>query len=103
MTIIERELIELKKRVERLEARAFGTAEPEALAPTPATDEPLDPEQLLTWLETEGVIRAPTPEEQRLAAEWDMLLEDEKQAHLDFMDGLQLDPPLSQIIVQNRQ
>lgn len=103
MTMIERELIELKTRVERLEAQVYGTAGPEALAPPPTADEPPDPEQLLTWLEAEGMIRAPTPEEQRLAAEWDTLIDDEKQAHLDFMHRLQLDPPLSQIIIQNRQ
>jgi hypothetical protein len=103
MTLIERELIELKTRIEQLEAQVYGTAEPEVLAQLPKTDEPPDPEQLLTWLEAEGVIRLPTPEEHRLAAEWDLLLEDEKQAHLDFMHSLQLDPPLSQIIIQQRQ
>lgn len=103
MTTIERELIELKARVKRLETQVYGTAKPEALAQSSSAGEPPDPEQLLTWLEAKGVIRPPTPEEHRLAAEWDTLLEDEKQAHLDFMNSLQLNPPLSQIIIQNRR
>ena len=103
MTTIERELLELKIRLKRLEAQVYGTTKPEMLAQPSTVDEPPDSEQFLTWLEAKGVIRPPTPEEHRLAAEWDTLLEDEKQAHIDFMHTLQLDSPLSQIIIQNRQ
>jgi hypothetical protein len=67
----------------------------------PTSGEPPDPKRLLAWLKAEGVIRAPTPQEHRLAAEWDALPEDEKQAHVQFMHNLQLDPPLSEIIIQN--
>ena len=39
----------------------------------------------------------------RLAGEWDALPEEEKQAHIRVMHHLVLDPPLSQIITENRR
>jgi len=48
------------------------------------------------------VVRDPTPEERRLAAEWDTLSEEEKQAHIRFMHSLALTPPLSQVLIDNR-
>jgi hypothetical protein len=103
MTTIERELLELRTRVERLEAavrRLEGNGQ-EVAPPIPG--EPLEQEQLLAWLKAEGLVRDPTPEERRLAAEWDALPEEEKQAHIRFMHSLILDPPLSQIIIENRR
>ena len=73
--------------------------------PTPplAPDKPAELEALLAWLKAEGLIRDPTPEECRLSAEWDALPEEEKQAHIRLMRSLVLDPPLSEIILQNRR
>jgi hypothetical protein len=59
--------------------------------------------QLLVWLKAEGLVRDPTSEERHLAAEWDALPEEEKQAHIRFMHRLVLDPPLSQILIENRR
>ena len=73
------------------------------LTPPPAPDQPPELEPLLAWLKAEGLIRDPTPEERRLAAEWDALPEEEKQDHIRLMRSLVLDPPLSQIIIQNRR
>lgn len=103
MTTIELELVELKARVERLEAtvRRLENGGRDPTPPEPS--EPLDQEKLLVWLKAEGLIREPTPEEKRLAAEWDALPEEEKQAHIRFMHSLTLDPPLSQIIMENRR
>ncbi|MFQ5614259.1 MAG: hypothetical protein ACE5H9_19220 [Anaerolineae bacterium] len=103
MTPLELELVELKARLERLEAtvRSLTGIEHEAAPPSPR--ESMDPEQLLEWLKAEGLVRNPTPEERRLAAEWDALSEEEKQAHIRFMRGLVLDPPLSQVIIENRR
>ena len=70
---------------------------------TPAPDKPPDLEPLLAWLKAEGLIRDPTPEERRLASEWDALPEEEKQDHIRLMRSLVLDPPLSQIIIQSRR
>ncbi len=69
----------------------------------PAPDKSLDSEQLLAWLKAEGLVREPTPEEHRLAAEWDTLPEEEKQGHIRLMRSLALDPPLSHMIIENRR
>lgn len=103
MTVLELELVELKTRVERLEAMVRRLAGDEHRVAPPQPGEALDQEQLRAWLKAEGLIRDPTPEEQRLAAEWDALPEEEKQAHVRFMRSLVLDPPLSQIIIENRR
>jgi hypothetical protein len=103
MATIEGEVVALKERVERLEAivnRLVGEAPQDTVSdPGKAPDQ----EQLLLWLKTQGFIREPTSEERRLAAEWDALPEEEKQAHIHFMHSLVLDPPLSQIIIEQRR
>ena len=73
------------------------------LSTSPVPDKPLDLEHLLAWLKAEGLVRDPTPEERRLAAEWDALPEEGKQDHIRLMQSLVLDPPLSQIIIENRR
>lgn len=103
MATLEHELRELKGRVERLEATVQRLGSDERQTTLRAPDELSDQEQLLTWLRTQGLIRDPTPEERRLAAEWDTLPEEEKQAHIRFMHNLVLDPPLSQTIIENRR
>jgi len=103
MTALELELVELKTRVERLEAKVRQLAGDVSKVAPPTPGEPLDQEQLIAWLKAEGLVRDPTPEERRLAAEWDALPEEEKEAHIRFMRSLALDPPLSQIIIENRR
>jgi len=103
MTALELELRELKTRVERLETQVRQLAGKRAKVAPPVPGQPLDQEQLIAWLKAEGLVRDPTPEERRLAAEWDALSEEEKEAHIRFMRSLVLDPPLSQIIIENRR
>jgi hypothetical protein len=102
MTPLEREVVELKVRVEYLEALVHQLVGKVRQAGLAALDEPLDLEQFLARCKTAGVVRDPTPEERRLAGEWDALPEEEKQAHISVMQHLVLDPPLSQIITENR-
>jgi hypothetical protein len=102
MTTLEREVVELKARVEHLEALVRQLVGQTSQAGPAALNEPLDLEQLLARCKAAGVIRDLTPEERRLAGEWDALPEDEKQAHIRIMQHLVLDPPLSQIIIENR-
>jgi hypothetical protein len=102
MTTLEREVVEIKARVERLEALVGQLVGKTHQAVPAALDEPLDLEQLLARCKAEGVVRDPTPEERRLAEEWDALPEEEKQAHIRVMQHLLLDPPLSQILTENR-
>lgn len=103
MRTVELELLELRTRVARLEERLdrlVGTR-PDVLPPVPT--DPTDMKQVVAWLKARGIIRDPTPEELRLAAEWDALPEEEKEAHIRLMHSLMLDPPLSQIIIDNRR
>ncbi len=103
MSTWEQELGELKVRVAQLETTVRQLADHEPSTPSPEPGQLADQEQLLVWLKAEGLVRHPTAEEQRLAAEWDTLPEEQKQAHLRFMRGLSLNPPLSQVIVENRR
>jgi len=103
MATVEAELRELKARVGRLEQvvrELRGDSSPAA----PAEREDLsERERALAILEAEGLVRELTPEERALAAEWQALPEEEKQAHIQLMRSLVLDPPLSQIIIENRR
>lgn len=103
MATVEAELRELKARVGRLEQvvrELRGDSSPAA----PAEMEDLsERERALAILKAEGLIRDLTPEERALAAEWQALPEEEKQAHVRLMRSLVLDPPLSQIIIENRR
>jgi hypothetical protein len=102
MTTLEREVVELKARVEHLEAVVRQLVGKVRQTGPAVLDEPLDLGQLLARCKAEGVVRDPTPEERRLADEWDVLPEEKKQAHIHVMQHLVLDPPLSQIITENR-
>jgi hypothetical protein len=101
-TNMAQSLEELEKRVAALE-RIVANLAPE----TPSWPENPDEwtrEDLIAFLRSRGVeVSEPTPRERALAAEWDALPEEEKRAHREYMDGLKLDPPLSEIIIQNRR
>ena len=103
MQRIELELINIRTRLEQLERQMQRLAGEEPEAPPPMPGIPPDPHRLLAWLRAQGLIREPTPEERQLAAEWDALPEEEKEAHIRLMRSLVLDPPLSQIIIDNRR
>jgi hypothetical protein len=103
MTILEREVGELKTCLERLEAMVRSLAGDAHKAVLPAGGEPQNQDQLLAWLKAQGLVRDPTPEEHYMAAEWDTLSEAEKQAHIRFMHSLALEPPLSQVLIENRR
>jgi hypothetical protein len=102
MTNLELELQELKSRVERLELTVVHWMRGGHRQVAPAGTA-MDQEQLLAWLREEGLVRDPTSEERRLAAEWDDLPEAEKEAHIESMRCLVLAPPLSQIIADARR
>ena len=103
MTTLEQEVGELKARLERLEAVVRSLAGDAHKAVLPAAGAPQNQDHLLAWLKTQGLVRDPTPEEHRMAAEWDTLSEAEKQAHIRFMRSLALDPPLSRVLIENRR
>lgn len=103
MATLEQEVLDLKTRLTHLEAviRRLISDTPQAGGPVPAA--PLDQTQLLAWLRAHGLVRAPTMEECRVAAEWDALSDEDKQAHIDSMQRLDLNPLLSQIIIAQRR
>lgn len=99
MATLEQELIELKTRVERLEA-AVGRLTRDERQPL---SKPVDLQQLLTWLKLEGIVRDPTPEERRLASEWDAMPEQEKQAVRRELDHLPPGPMASDLVIEGRR
>jgi hypothetical protein len=103
MATVEAELRELKARVGRLE-QVVRELRGDGSPASPAEREDLsERERALAILKAEGLVRELTPEERALAAEWQALPEEEKQAHIQLMRSLVLDPPLSQIIIENRR
>jgi hypothetical protein len=69
----------------------------------PLEDPVAEKERILALLRAKGVIVEPGPRTKALAAEWEALSDEEKRAHREFMDSLRLDPPLSQIVMDNRR
>jgi hypothetical protein len=103
MTTLELELVELKTRVERLETKVRRLAGDRHEVAPPAPGQPLDQEQLIAWLKAEGLVRDPTLEERELAAEWDAIPEEEKEAVRWELDHLPPGPMASDIIIENRR
>jgi len=103
MPIWEQKLEELHARVERLEITVRQLESPNRQPTSPAAKPISTQQQDLNWLKAEGLIRDPTPEELRVAAQWDSLGEEEKQGHIRLVQSLSLDPPLSQILSENRR
>jgi hypothetical protein len=103
MVILEQEVEELRTRLDRLEATVRQLVGEGDRADISTESENLESKQLVAGLQAKGLVRVPTSEERRLAAEWDVLSEEEKQTHLCFMHELVLDPPLSDVISENRR
>jgi hypothetical protein len=109
MTVLEIELVEMKARLARLEA-IVTTLTPRPVARrkqtstrSVVTDRPMTSEEVLAQLKAEGLIRDLTPEERKLASEWDALPEEEKEAVRATLDNLPPGPMVSDIIIENRR
>jgi hypothetical protein len=102
-------LAALERKVARLQARLDRLAPspaPDALGEedlTPLDDPAAEREQIIAWLRKLGVISEPSPHTREWAAKWEALSEEEKRAHREMMDSLRLDPPLSQVVLDNRR
>jgi len=103
MSVAEIELVQLKARVDWLEQAVWKLRGKSEAPPTVEREGLSERQWLLAELKAQGLIRDPTPRERALAAEWDALPEEEKRAHIEFMQSLSLEPLLSEIIIQNRQ
>jgi hypothetical protein len=101
-TELQQEVARLEERVTRLEWAVMHQEQ----KPTPWLAKLVKPSsgrELIALLKQMGVVRDPLPEEEALAEEWRRLPEEEKQAHIEYMRSLELDPPLSQIIIESRR
>lgn len=106
MTVLQESITHLEVRVTRLEKTLQKLVnKPSGNMNGLFSSQPEQPPQaqLINWLKSQGVIRTPTQEEEQLAAEWNDLPEQVKQEHVNFMQHLELDPSLSQIILENRR
>lgn len=103
MVTLEREIEALKERVKQLETRISQQEQhhPPSAVPPPGKDANRD--QLRAWLETKGVVASLPAEAQAEVKSWHKMEEADKQEHIRAMRSLELDPPLSQIIVENRR
>jgi hypothetical protein len=103
MSTAEIELVQLEARVAWLE-QAVRRLRGEGQSPPAIEREGLsEREWLLAELKAEGLIRDPTPGERARAERWRRLPEAEKEAHIQYMRSLVLDPPLSQVIIEGRR
>ena len=102
MKMLEREVVDLKARVEWLEAQMSQLTGQVPNEVSSVSNEPLGHEELMAWLAAEGLIREPTPYEKQLAAEWEALPTDEKKAIRWELDHLPPGPMVSDIIIENR-
>lgn len=105
MTAVATKLMELETRVTWLErvVRELRSAARPAPVIQEEEEELSERERVLAELKAEGLIRDLTPQERASAAQWKALPEEEKRAHIRLMNSLTLDPPLSQIIIENRR
>ncbi len=103
MTALEKALIELKARVERLEATVEHLTGNIPRPMSPRAGKSTNQEQLLAWLKAEGVVRDPTAMERQLAAEWAALPEEERQAVRQELGHLPSGPMASDVVLENRR
>jgi len=103
MSVAEIELVQLKARVAWLE-QAVWKLQGKGQAPLTIEREGLsEREWLLAELKAQGLIRDLTPGERARAERWRKLPESEKEAHIQYMRSLVLDPPLSEVIIEGRR
>jgi hypothetical protein len=128
MTNLEAEVIELKVRVERLEATLhqlagknqnasldlddFENTHFENIVTLSASnsthfeledDDSLDQEQLLNWLKAEGLIAEPPAMAKDHAERWQALAEEQRQAVREALNHLPPGPMASDIIIETRR
>jgi hypothetical protein len=96
---LQREVETLKKKVARLE-RKNGVRKPTARKITRGLSER---ERVERILRDAGLLVELTPEEKARAAEWRALPEARKHEIRLKLDSLRLDPPLSQLIHEQRR
>ncbi len=102
MRKIERELMEIRARLEQLEQQVRRLLGESPNVPPSAPDMPPAPQHLLAWLRAQGLISEPPPVARVHAQRWRPLPEEEKQAIQWELDRLPPGPMASDIVIENR-
>ncbi len=100
---LEQDVAALRAEVHALLVREARVAYAAPVRVSDSTRPVESSEAILEAMQREGLLSAPTPDELALAQEWIDLPDAEQQTHLEFMRSLKLDPPLSEVILQNRR
>ncbi len=66
------------------------------------TDPLSDQERAIQALRRAGVLRDLTPEEKKIAAQWDTLSSEEQRRVIEKLKSIKFNPPLSESIIQDR-
>ena len=104
MAVSETGLAELVARVKRLEQIVAELQAAKSVSDIAPVVEPRsEKERLLTLLQATGLLAKPGPLVRAHAEAWRRLPEQDRRQFRQEMDALQLDPPLSQIIIDNRR
>ncbi len=104
---LQREVETLKKKVARLEERGNGKRrivrrKRQSPSPRLRQDHISERERARDILRRGGITREMTLEENRLAAEWNVLPEEEKRQVEETLRRVRLDTPLSQLVHEMR-
>ena len=102
MATLELELIQLRVRVERLEAelRRLRGEGPDGKPPAQGD---VDRDRLIAWLTAEGLVVAPPSMAEFHVERWQSLPEQEKEAVRWELDHLPPSPMVSDIVIENRR
>lgn len=101
---LEQKVAVLEKRVAKLEGKNGTTKTGKRALPKRVRAQSANErERAREILRRAGVTREPTAEEKRLAAEWNVLSEARKSYIIGKTHTLQLNPPLSETILQERE
>ncbi|MBI4788758.1 MAG: hypothetical protein HY782_17135 [Chloroflexi bacterium] len=112
---MEKKIKSLERRIEKLERssrqkngrverkKRTRQRESQMTAPAIAPAKLSERERTIEILQSAGMLAELTPEDKALAAEWRALPEERKREVTEKLESLRLDPPLSQIIQEQRR
>jgi len=107
MAVSEAQFEELVKRVERLETGLHqlevSVEQKVSPRPEPEATELSEKDRGLAALRRAGLLVDPSPYTRALAEEWRKRPKEERERIQAELRALRLDPPLSEIIIQNRR
>ncbi|NOZ06246.1 MAG: hypothetical protein GXP41_07845 [Chloroflexi bacterium] len=105
LTTLEKTVVRLQTRLNMLlpNPRPVDPLAEDEEEYVPLDDPVAEKERTIAWLRRIGAISEPSPYTRAWAAKWEALSEEEKKAFWKEIRSLHLDPPLSQIVLDNRR